>query len=177
MNGKDSMKKGRLVIGLMLTMTCVARPVFAEEVSKSPVHAEKTPMTPVMVSFLTPVQLPSQSWDVNGFRLNLLYGRCQDMTGLDVGLVNHTVGSELGMGIGLVNYVEENFTGLQIGLVNTAFRASAIQIGFYNGADDMTGIQIGVINHTRLMRGLQIGLVNVIENNDLTVLPVVNFFF
>ena len=141
------------------------------------VSAEDVPMTPVMISLMTPAQAPSPEWDVKGVRIDLLYGRCQNLYGLDVGLVNHTVGKEVGLALGLVNYTEQSFTGLQVGGVNIGEEVTALQVGIYNEADDMSGVQIGLINHTRLMRGVQIGLINVIENNDLSFLPIANFFF
>jgi len=141
------------------------------------VSAEDAPMTPVMISLLTPAQVPSAEWDVKGLRINLLYGRCQNLYGLDAGLVNHTVSQEVGLAAGLVNITQGKFSGLQAGAVNVGTRVSALQVGVYNEADDMSGIQIGVINHTRMMRGIQIGVINVIDNNDLPFLPVINFFF
>jgi hypothetical protein len=139
--------------------------------------AADAPMTPVMISLLTPAQAPTPEWDVKGLRLNLLYGRCQSLYGVDVGLVNHTVKKELALAVGLVNYSEDEVTGVQIGGVNIGERVKALQVGLYNEADDMSGVQLGLINHTRLMRGVQVGLINVIENNDLAFLPIVNFFF
>lgn len=161
------MKKLCLCLVAMVSLTFIAQSIFAED----------KPMTPVMVSLMTPVQAPTPEWDVKGLRIDLLYGRCQDMYGLDLGLVNHTVGLELGLALGLVNYSEDRVVGIQIGAANIGERVKALQVGVYNEADDMSGLQIGLINHTRLMRGLQIGLVNVIENNDLPFLPIVNFFF
>jgi hypothetical protein len=139
--------------------------------------AGEVPVTPVMVSLLTPAQVPSEGIDVKGLRLNLLYGRCQNMYGLDAGLVNHTVADQTGLAAGMVNYTEETFIGVQVGGVNIGGRVKALQVGVYNQADDMSGLQVGLINHTRLMRGMQIGLINVIENNDLAFLPFINFFF
>lgn len=139
--------------------------------------AEDAPMTPVMISLMTPAQAPSPEWDVKGLRMDFLYGRCQRLYGLDLGLVNHAVGKQMGLAAGLVNYTENGFTGLQVGAVNIGDREKALQVGVYNEADDMSGVQIGLINHTRLMRGVQIGLINVIDSNDLSFLPIVNFFF
>ena len=155
---------------MMLTVALIAgiQTVSAEE----PVS-----MTPVMFSLFNPAQVPSEDWDVGGLRLDLLYGKCRNLTGLDVGLVNCATGNETGLAVGLVNTVGKRFTGLQVGLVNVADKASAFQIGLYNGSDDMSGIQIGLINNTRLMRGFQVGLVNVIQNNDLSFLPIFNCFF
>jgi hypothetical protein len=146
-------------------------------VSTQTVSAEDNPMTPVMISLLTPAQAPTPEWDVKGLRLNILYGRCQNLYGLDVGLVNHTVGKGVGLAVGLVNYTEKSFTGLQVGGVNIGEEVSALQIGIYNEADDLSGLQIGLINHTRIARGVQIGFINVIEDNDIPFLPIVNFFF
>lgn len=161
------MRKFCLFLAAIVLLTLTAQSTFAED----------KPMTPVMVSLMTPVQAPSPEWDVKGLRIDLLYGRCQDLYGLDLGLVNHTVGFELGLALGLVNFSEDRVTGIQIGAVNIGERVKALQVGVYNEADDMSGLQIGLINHTRLMRGLQVGLINVIENNDLPFLPIVNFFF
>jgi hypothetical protein len=161
------MKRYCLIAAVALALTAGARTVFAED----------APTTPVMISLLTPAQVPSADWDVKGLRLNLLYGRCQDLYGLDLGLVNHAAGQETGLSAGLVNYAEGKAVGVQIGCVNVGERVKALQVGVFNEADDMSGLQVGLINHTRLMRGVQVGLVNVIESNDLTFLPIINFFF
>ena len=39
--------------------------------------------TPVMVSLVTPVQVPSHRYDVTGLRLSLIYGDCQGFAGLE----------------------------------------------------------------------------------------------
>ena len=134
-------------------------------------------MTPLMFSIMNPAQVPAENYDVNGLRIDLLYGKCRNLTGLDVGLVNYATGRETGLEVGIVNNVDKSFTGLQIGVANVSDRVRALQIGLFNGADDMSGMQIGLINHTRIMRGCQIGLVNVIENNDLAFFPIINCFF
>ena len=141
------------------------------------VFAEDAPMTPVMLSLVSPAQVPAPDYDVNGLRIDLLYGRCQNLYGLDLGLVNHTAKEEIGLMAGLVNYTEGKVVGVQLGGVNIGDRVKAVQLGLYNEADDMSGLQLGLINHTRLMRGVQIGLVNIIENNDIAFFPIVNFFF
>jgi hypothetical protein len=150
---------------------------LASTVGTRAVFAEETPMTPVMISLMTPAQVPTPEWDVKGLRIDLLYGRCQNLYGLDVGLVNQTVKKGVGLAVGLVNYTEQSFTGLQVGGVNIGKEVNALQVGVYNEADDLSGVQVGLINHTRIARGLQIGLINVIEDNDIPFLPIVNFFF
>ncbi|MCU0856879.1 MAG: hypothetical protein MUC65_00555 [Pontiellaceae bacterium] len=163
------MKKVWFIIAVSLAMFSGVQSVCAE--------GETNPATPLMLGLVTPAQFPSDQYDVKGVRLNLPYGRCQCMYGLDLGLINHALDREVGLELGLVNLVEGKFIGLQTGVVNVAGKASALQVGLYNGADDMSGVQVGLINHTRLMRGMQFGLVNVIESNDLSFLPIVNFFF
>lgn len=162
------MKNMWLMIAMALVLTVGIQTVSAEE---------PAPMTPVMVSLFTPAQVPSENYDVKGLRIDLLYGKCHNLYGLDAGLVNYTVNKEVGLAAGLVNYAGKSFTGLQVGAVNIGKEVHALQVGVYNGADDMSGFQIGLINHARIMRGVQIGVINVIENNDLPFLPIVNFFF
>jgi hypothetical protein len=130
---------------------------------------------------------------VYGLRINVIYGVCRDLYGLDAGLVNHVKGTTkalqvgaianicdgpaMGLQAGLVNTAGSILSGLQIGAVNYAERASVLQIGAFNGADHVDGLQIGVINVTRTLIGLQIGVVNVIQDNDIPFIPVINFYF
>ena len=162
------MKSMWLMIAMALVLTASMQTVSA---------GEPAPMTPVMVSLFNPAQVPAENYDVKGLRIDLLYGKCSSLYGIDAGLVNHTVNKEVGLAAGLVNYVEKSFTGLQAGGVNVGKEVHALQVGVYNEADDASGIQIGVINHARIMRGIQIGVINVIDNNEIPFLPIINFFF
>lgn len=157
----------------------VALALIAGTQTVSAVEPAPTPMTPFMLGWFCPAQAPAANWDVCGLRMDIFYGKCQNLTGLDLGvLVNHATGDVIGLeACFVVNYVEKDFSGIQIGLVNIADQVNALQIGLFNGADDMSGLQIGIVNKTRLMRGCQIGVVNVIENSDIPFLPIVNFFF
>jgi hypothetical protein len=172
----------RLIIIVLILLACVRPGSCAESVF----------ITPVMVSVFDPVELPFADSDVAGIRVDILYGKCRNLYGLDLGFVNYTTGNEIafssgvvnvagndytGFSTGVANVVGKDFTGLQIGVANYATRAQGFQIGLYNGADDICGMQIGVINVTRLMRGCQLGLINVIENSDVSFLPVFNCFF
>ncbi len=154
---------------------------------------EPAHFSPLMFSLIAPAQVPSPDWDVYGLRINVIYGACRDLYGLDVGLVNHVKGTTkalqvgaianisdgpaMGFQVGLVNTASSMLSGLQIGAANYAERASVLQIGAFNGADHVDGLQIGVINVTRTMLGVQIGLVNVIQDNDIPFVPVINFYF
>ena len=74
--------------------------------------------TPIMVSLVTPVQAPSSDYDVTGFRLSLIYGDCQEFTGLDIGIVDHADRDFTGIVIGGVNIADGRLYGGQLGLVN-----------------------------------------------------------
>ena len=125
--------------------------------------------TPVMVSLVTPVQAPSCDYDVTGFRLSLIYGECQEFTGLDIGIVDHARKDFTGVAIGGVNIVGDRLYGGQLGLINwnsngaTAWerRSSGVQLGLVNYAETFTGLQDGFVNiaHGTLM-GLQASAFN-----------------
>lgn len=150
-------------------------------------------LSPVMLSLVTPIQVPGPDFDVGGLRINLLYGRCCNFDGLDIGLVgvadnhangwlanllvNYASGDGLGLHTGGVNYFGGDFKGLQIGLANWIDSGDMFQIGLYNGGYDVQGLQIGVINTANKMQGLQIGLVNIISHSDVSFFPIINGFF
>lgn len=155
--------------------------------------------TPFMLSLATPLQVPPSTWDVGGLRINLLYGESQNFAGLDIsGLVGRTRGRADGLQLALVanitngdstslsiapvNYVEGSYAGLQIGAVNVASmrpnaEAEAWQIGVFNHANYLRGCQLGLINHAESMIGIQIGLINIIQNKDVSFLPIINGYF
>jgi len=125
--------------------------------------------TPVMVSLVTPAQLPSRHYDVTGFRLSLIYGDCQDFTGLDIGVVQRTARDFTGVAIGGVNISGEHFLGGQVGLVNWSDdrrsqwqdRSTGAQVGFVNYAGSFCGVQDGIVNITTgPFCGLQDSLLN-----------------
>ena len=172
---------------------CISLAAVAQE------GAAGNPYTPFMLSFATPLQVPSAGFDVGGLRINIIYGECQNFDGLDIsgivgrsvghanglqiaGIANVVDGDGMGFQVGTVNYVSGSYEGLQIGAVNFAAahskaNANAFQIGVYNGSDYIKGCQIGVINFAREMIGVQIGVVNVIQNKDVPFLPIVNGYF
>ena len=131
--------------------------------------------TPVMLSLFTPVQVPSNEYDVTGFRLSLLYGDCKSFAGLDIGLVDHTGGDFTGVQLGGVNVVDDKFRGGQVGLVNWISndvrewekQSIGLQWGAFNYAGSFCGVQDGIVNVNRsTFTGLQSGLVN--STRDLT---------
>ena len=124
---------------------------------------------PVMVSLVTPAQIPSRSWDVSGFRLSLLYGNCCDFAGFDIGVASRASGSFDGLGVGGVNIVNGRFRGVQVGLFNWSGWSEAesghcsvgVQYGGINYADSFFGLQSGYINvSSGLLSGVQYAYIN-----------------
>lgn len=131
-------------------------------------NAESVGLTPVMVSLFSPVEIPwwRDTWDVSGFRLSLLYGRCRDFTGLDLGLVTHTDTAH-GLQFGAVNIVESDVRmTLTVGLFANVVGGSytGFEFGGVNVvSSDTHALQVGLVNVVGgTFTGLQVGLVNVV---------------
>ena len=129
--------------------------------------------TPVMVSLVTPVQVPSYDYDVTGLRLSFIYGECQKFTGLDIGIVDYTCKDFTGIAIGGVNIVDDRIYGGQLGLINwngnddTRWerRSAGAQLGILNYADTFNGLQDGFVNiSSGTFMGLQAGFINSARN-------------
>ena len=73
--------------------------------------------TPIGLSILTPpVQLPSPSHSVFGAMLNLGYGQLDNLTLLDVGVVNNVTDNMVGLEVGAVNRFEVWKEGEKLGV-------------------------------------------------------------
>jgi len=150
---------------------------------------------PVQVSLVNPIQIFPEDTAIKGVRLNVIYGKNVAVTGLDIGIINHS-GSDgfRGLQYGLVGISDDDFIGwqnnfiniskgevqgFQSALVNTTPNMSGFQLGFVNHANDMSGFQLGLVNFAeRMTKGLQIGVVNIIrEGGRFPVFPVVNWAF
>jgi len=135
---------------------------------------------PIQVSLFTPVQIFPEDNPIKGLRLNFIYGRSVSVTGLDIGLVNHTTsGVSKGLQWGVVGLVENDFVGWQDNGVNIVQgHFEGFQWGIVNHARSASGFQLGLVNYAGTMRGLQIGLVNIIKQNGaFPVFPIVNWSF
>ena len=126
--------------------------------------------TPVMVSLLTPVQAPSRSYDVTGFRMSLLYGDCRDFSGFDIGLVQRAAGEFDGLAVGGANIANGGLYGVQMGLVNWCgksdadcpYHSAGMQVGALNYAESFAGVNYGLVNIAgERFYGFQDGFVNV----------------
>ena len=135
---------------------------------------------PVQLSLVTPIQIFPEDDTISGVRLNLIYGRNASVTGLDLGLINHTTMSiSKGWQLGLVGWVDSDFVGWQDNSVNVVKgNSKGFQWGFINYAKYAKGLQLGFVNYVESMYGLQIGFVNIIRQDGMfPVFPIVNWSF
>lgn len=131
--------------------------------------------------------------DVVGLRLNFPGGQCEQVTGLDLGLIGHSRYFN-GLQINLFrNDVQDALAGWQIGCYNSAGLGDSLgmqvglwneagviygfQAGLVNMADYMDGFQIGLINRAEDLHGYQLGLINVIRGGDVPFCPILNVGF
>lgn len=133
----------------------------------------------VMLSVFSPGQIPIAATSLDGVRLNLLYGECQNLNGLDVGVVGRVRENVNGLQVGAVNAVGADVAGVQLGLVNLVEADFAgFQCALWNEVGAAaTGFQLGLVNRATVLEGLQVGLVNFIGEPQTTCgcLPIVNF--
>ncbi|MCP4674727.1 MAG: hypothetical protein GY854_04270 [Deltaproteobacteria bacterium] len=135
---------------------------------------------PVQLSLFTPIQIFPEEAPIKGIRFNLFYGRSATVSGLDLGLVNHTTtGTSKGAQFGLVGIADANYTGFQDNFINvTKGDFEGFQWGFVNYARRANGFQLGFVNYAGSMKGLQIGLINIIDQGgQFPVFPIVNWSF
>ena len=154
-----------------------------------------TTWTPLQGAIANPAQIFSESIEVRGLRLNVLYGKNASVYGLDVGLVNEVeervsgvqlasianrVGELDGLDVGLVNEVEERVRGVQLASVaNFTGELAGVQLaGILNRSKSVVGVQIGgLVNDAERLVGLQIGLLNFNKSGPLPFFPIFNFGF
>ncbi len=143
-----------------------------------------------MLSVFSQGQLPSPAYSIYGGRVSLIYGDCQELYGLDVGVAGRIQESVYGLQInglysgvdadmigaqiGLLNMVDGNVIGTQIGALNTSADFEGLQVGLLNLTDDFAGFQLGIYNSTRNFYGLQLGLIDLADNAYGCQLGVVN---
>lgn len=131
--------------------------------------------------------------DVVGLRLNLPSGYCEQVTGLDLGLIgrsqyfygiqinllrNDVRDTLAGFQIGGYNSAGlGDLSGLQLGLWNESKSMYGLQAGLVNLADFCNGFQIGLVNRSEDMYGFQVGLINVIRGSEVPFCPLINIGF
>ncbi|MBU1881739.1 hypothetical protein KKA08_06860 [bacterium] len=88
---------------------------------------------PIQISLVNPIQIFPDTDSVTGVRLNLIYGKNADLTGIDVGIANHLTGSMGGIQWGLVGIVDGDFVGWQDNWINlTKGKFQGLQTGLYS---------------------------------------------
>jgi len=153
----------------------------------NPMQAQE--VTPLSISLYDAISIP-QARIVKGLSLNLIYGKHEYVSGLDIGLISHTLYKNTGILVAAVqighkssgfraslfNFVDEA-SGFQIGLMNfnkfancpslgviyndASIKSAGPQMGLWNTSGELVGIQLGLINYATESEGMQFGLINV----------------
>lgn len=169
-----------------------AAPAAAVPAATSPNQVVVKPATkaswPVWLAFNSAADI-----DIIGLRMTLPYGKCESVTGFDIGVYGSCRYFE-GVQVNILrNEVKDVMAGFQVGIYNSARRAdcAGFQLGLFNEASGMNGVQLGIINIAERIEGFQIGLinraesmygfqfggVNVIRDSDLAFCPLINLGF
>ena len=125
---------------------------------------------------------------MEGLRLSLIYGECENFKGLDLGIINNTRADFAGIALGGANLSGGKLRGGQLGLVNVNNNGLSdwdslsigAQLGLVNYADSfcglqdalflsvtsevLTGWQSAFVNMAGAVYGCQCGLLNVAED-------------
>ena len=180
----------KVLMALSVAFACVA--VSAQEAAPAPAANQvvtKAPATkaswPVWLAFNS-----AEDIDVVGVRFTLPYGKCEGVTGFDLGvygscryfegiqvniLRNEVKDIMAGGQVGIYNPAgRADCLGLQVGLFNEARTMRGVQVGIINLAGSIYGVQVGLINRAETAYGFQVGGVNVIRESDLAFCPLIN---
>ncbi len=113
--------------------------------------------SPLQVALWHPAQLVPDDWNVYGLRMNFLYGKNQNVWGLDLGVANTTEKKVRGFQAGLINGPGD-LGGIGIGGINSTRRVNGFQAGVFSVAEEGTnGMQFSVLfNHSPVVRGIQL---------------------
>lgn len=165
-----------------------AAPAAASTPDQVVVKPETKASWPVWLAFNS-----AEDIDIVGLRLTLPYGKCEGVTGFDLGIYGSSRYFE-GLQFNILrNEVKDVMAGIQIGVYNSARRADCVglQIGLFNEVSSMHGFQVGIINIAEQVEGFQVGLinraesiygfqvggVNAIRDSDLAFFPIINVGF
>ncbi|MBR2838851.1 MAG: hypothetical protein IKE55_08715 [Kiritimatiellae bacterium] len=150
-------------LSMAVCLACVFASAAASAGQERDDKGESRFWTPIGLSIISPpVQLPSPSHSVFGAMVNLGYGQLDNLTFLDVGIVNN---------------VTEGMYGLEVGPVNLSGACFGAQVGAVNIASMTAGVQLGVLNMTGDLHGLQVGLLNFSRSGGALVFPIINLGF
>jgi len=185
----------KLLAGICALVAVSSMSLFAQDMNSAAAdkkvvseHRGEKASWPVWLAFNS-----TDDIDIVGLRVNLPYGACEDVTGIDIGLLGrcrYMYGFQLnvlrndvidyggGVQVGIYNSIgrADEFS-LQVGLWNEANRFYGFQAGLINICDEGTGFQFGLINRAEGFYGFQVGAINVIRGGDFKFLPIINFGF
>ena len=117
-----------------------------------------------------------ENFNVYGIRMNLAYGRNQNVAGLDVGGVNVIADKHRGGQLGLIN-LSENSLGVCAGGMNYTTNLRGGQVGLLNTVrHSLSGLQVaGLINLSDHVKGMQMAVVfgnGAVQVDGAQVVPV-----
>ena len=176
------MNSCRMLLAVLTATILAVGPSRADTGSPGPAPTTtgSTVVRPIQLALFPPdLQLIPENESIGGFRLEI-YGRNQDVLGVDIGLVHEARGNFRGAEFGIVNLVHGDFVGMQLAGIysETKNHISGFQVGMVNRAHSMSGIQIGFVNFADDMTGFQFGIFNEISSKQtLPVLPLINAKF
>lgn len=130
--------------------------------------------TPLQINLAGVAGLPPAADSVYGIRVNALYGCCDTVSFIDVGLFNRTTKGAYGIRAGVFNWAEQDGYGLTVGILNVDEHNAGLTAGAFNYAKKGAGVQIGVINIADEFSGVQIGVLNFHFNSVVPVFPIFN---
>lgn len=133
----------------------------------------------LQIALFKPYQIHKPEISIRGFRWNVLYGLNENVSGLDMGIVNRVNDEFKGIQLGFYNEAQKA-GGLQMGILNTAAQeARGLQLGIINHSANMNGIQVGLLyNSADTLKGVQIGLLNFTWNRKpVFFFPLINGSF
>jgi hypothetical protein len=176
------MRRFQILAAVAVAAIALGSAVYADkgetQTAATPAPATET-VRPIQLALVPPVQLVPENESIQGVRLNI-YGRNQNVSGVDIGLVHETKGDFTGVQFGLLGFVHGEGRGLQFNGIYTeaTVRMTGLQVGMVNRSNSMHGLQIGLVNISDEMKGIQIGLWNEIKSKqELPVLPLFNACF
>lgn len=160
-------------------------------------------VSPLSIAIVPPLQFPSDDFTITGLRASVLYGKHQDIYGIDLGLIgNVTTQTFVGIGIaggfnmtsghttaiggqiaGLANYntAQTKVYGVQAALGmnynggETSVTGLQFALANISGHTTIYGFQVGVYNKAKAVYGFQIGLINECDNLHGLQIGFLNF--
>ncbi len=130
-----------VIMSILFTAT-----VFAQETDTG---MNTIGYAPFQLSIFSPIAFPIEEDNIEGFRFNIIYGKNKSVSGIDIGIIQHTTE-----------------------------RSEGFQLGVFNCGNTMNGLQLSMVgNETKINNGVQIstGFNISTESNGLQIAPVLNF--